>query len=65
MSRPEVLSDHALRFTAAMRLPTFEAAGMTLIKRLTLVVEDGKVARVFYPVFPPDRHAAEVVAALS
>ena len=61
----EVLSDHALRFTAAMRLPTFEAAGMTLIKRLTLVVEDGKVARVFYPVFPPDRHAAEVVLALS
>lgn len=45
-----------------MRLPTFRAAGMTLIKRLTMVVEDGVVRHVFYPVFPPDRHAEEVLA---
>jgi peroxiredoxin len=61
----DVLSDHELRFATALRLPTFEIARMTLIRRLTLVVDDGAVARVFYPVFPPDGHAAEVVATLS
>jgi peroxiredoxin len=61
----EVLSDQDLRFASALRLPTFEVEGMTLIKRLTLVVDGGSIARVFYPVFPPDRHAEEVVAALS
>jgi peroxiredoxin len=60
-----VLSDHDLRFAAALRLPTFQIAGMTLIKRLTLVIDTGAVARVIYPVFPPDGHAAEVVAMLS
>jgi peroxiredoxin len=61
----EVLSDQDLRFASALRLPTFEVEGMTLIKRLTLVVDGGSIARVFYPVFPPDRHAEEVLAALS
>jgi peroxiredoxin len=61
----EVLSDHDLRFAAALRLPTFQIAGMTLIKRLTLVIDTGALARVIYPVFPPDGHAAEVVATLS
>ena len=61
----EVLSDHDLRFATALRLPMFQIAGMTLIKRLTLVVDAGAVARVFYPVFPPDGHASEVVATLS
>jgi peroxiredoxin len=61
----EVLSDHDIRFATALRLPMFQIAGMTLIKRLTLVVDAGAVARVFYPVFPPDGHASEVVAALS
>jgi peroxiredoxin len=60
-----LLSDAELRLTRAMRLPTFTTAGMTLLKRLTLVVESGAVARVFYPVFPPDRNAAEVAAWLS
>lgn len=56
-----LLSDADLRLARAMDLPTFSAAGMTLLKRMTLVVEDGIVAKVFYPVFPPDRSAAEVV----
>jgi peroxiredoxin len=57
-----VLSDEALEFTNALRLPTFETSGMTLLKRLTLVIDDGRVTKVFYPVFPPDRHAAEVLS---
>ena len=56
-----ILSDEALALTDAMRLPTFEVAGRTLLKRLTLVVRDGSVEHVFYPVFPPDRHAGEVL----
>ena len=56
-----VLSDESLEFTAALGLPTFETSGMTLIKRITLVIDDGRITRVFYPVFPPDRHAAEVL----
>jgi peroxiredoxin len=57
-----LLSDAGLRLTTALGLPTFEAAGLTLIKRLTLVIADGAVEHVFYPVFPPDGHAAEVLA---
>ena len=55
-----LLSDADLRLARAIDLPTFAAGGMTLLKRLTLVVEDGTVAKVFYPVFPPDRGADEV-----
>ena len=58
----EVLSDERLAFTKALRLPTFSVEGMTLIKRLTLVVRGGRVEKVFYPVFPPDKHAEEVIA---
>ncbi|MFD0936701.1 peroxiredoxin, partial [Methylobacterium trifolii] len=57
-----LLSDESLAFALAARLPTFEAAGQTLLKRLTLVIDDGIVTKVFYPVFPPDRSAADVVA---
>jgi peroxiredoxin len=57
-----ILSDAELDFTRALRLPTFSAGGMTLLKRLTLVIDDGKVAKVFYPVFPPDKNADEVIA---
>jgi peroxiredoxin len=39
-------------------------AGMTLIKRLTFVIEGGVISRVFYPVFPPDRHASALLSAL-
>jgi peroxiredoxin len=57
-----VLSDVDLALTRAWGLPTFEAAGQTLLKRLTLVLRDGRVEHLWYPVFPPDRHAAEVLA---
>jgi peroxiredoxin len=52
-----ILSDEDLKLTKALRLPTFEAGGMTLIKRLTLVIDAGTVTHVFYPVFPPDKSA--------
>ena len=57
-----LLSDPRLRLADALRLPTFEAGGMRLYKRITLIVRDGAIAKVFYPVFPPDRNAAEVLA---
>jgi peroxiredoxin len=56
-----ILSDADLKFTKALLLPTFEVDGMTLLKRLTLVIDDGKITHVFYPVFPPDKSAQEVV----
>jgi peroxiredoxin len=57
-----VLSDSELKLAQAIRLPTFSIAGMTLFKRMALVIDDGVVAKVFYPVFPPDKSAEEVVA---
>ena len=57
-----LLSDSGLKLAETLRLPTFEAGGMTLYKRLTLVAKAGKISKVFYPVFPPDRNAAEVLA---
>jgi peroxiredoxin len=57
-----LLSDASLAFGRALRLPTFEVAGMTLLKRVTLILRDGVVEKVFYPVFPPDRNAADVLA---
>ena len=55
-----LLSDHQLEFATAMDLPTFQVAGMRLIKRLTMIIDDGRITHVFYPVFPPDRSALEV-----
>jgi peroxiredoxin len=60
-----VLSDERLELTQALGLPTFETSGWTLLKRLTLVIDDGEIRHVFYPVFPPDSHAAEVLDWLS
>lgn len=60
-----ILSDQHLVLTSRMRLPVFETESMTLLKRLTLVIEDGVIRHVFYPVFPPDQSAAAVVAWLS
>jgi peroxiredoxin len=57
-----VLSDEHFALTHALRLPTFTVEGMTLLKRLTLIVANGRIEHVFYPVFPPDRHAEEVIA---
>jgi len=53
-----LLSDERLRLTRALRLPTFEVEGMTLLRRLTLILDRGRIADVVYPVFPPDRGAA-------
>ena len=60
-----LLSDADLTFTKALRLPTFTVDSMTLIKRVTLIVEDGEIIKVFYPVFPPDQNAANVIDWLS
>jgi peroxiredoxin len=57
-----LLSDAGLAVAHALRLPTFTTSGMELIKRLTLVIDGGRIEKVFYPVFPPDRNAADVVA---
>jgi peroxiredoxin len=57
-----LLSDEKLALTTALRLPTMEVAGMTLIKRLAMVIDDARIAKVFYPVFPPDRNAGDVLA---
>ena len=56
-----VLSDARFDLIAALRLPTFEVDGMRLIKRLTLIVADGRIEAVFYPIFPPDRNAGDVI----
>jgi peroxiredoxin len=61
----ELLSDADLQFTRALTLPTFEVEAMILIKRVTFVVNDGRIEHVFYPVFPPDTNAAEVIAWLT
>ena len=60
-----ILSDQHLELTRALRLPILETGGMTLLKRLTLVVNDRRIEHVFYPVFPPDRNASEVLAWLA
>ena len=56
-----VLSDADLAFATALKLPTFEAWGETLIKRMAFVIKDGVIAHVFYPVFPPDQNAEMVI----
>ncbi len=61
----EILSDSDFELIEALRLPTFQFEGVRLLKRLSLVVRGGRVEHVFYPVFPPDRHAEEVLAWLS
>ncbi len=61
----ELLSDENLAFARALRLPTFEVEGATLIKRLTLIIDNGQIEKVFYPVFPPGKNAEEVVRWLS
>jgi peroxiredoxin len=60
-----LLSDSGLKLAGELGLPTFEAAGSTLYRRLTLVAEVGEIVKAFYPVFPPDRDAAAVLAWLA
>jgi peroxiredoxin len=57
-----ILSDEKLALAKAFRLPTFSAADITLLKRMALVVDDGAITKAFYPVFPPDQSAAQVIA---
>jgi peroxiredoxin len=57
-----ILSDANLALARALDLPTFTVAGMTLLKRMALVIDDGIITKVFYPVFPPDKSAEEVIA---
>src|ERR1700730_18044921 len=57
-----LLSDLNLALVRAIRLPTFKVAGVTLLKRIVLIIDDGVIAKVFYPVFPPDKSADEVIA---
>ncbi len=61
----DCVSDEGLALKESLHLPTFFAAGMELYKRVTLIVENHKIAKVFYPVFPPDQNAEQVVAWLS
>jgi peroxiredoxin len=57
-----ILSDEKMTLTKALKLPTFTTSGMTLLKRMALVIDDGKITWAFYPVFPPDKSAEEVIA---
>lgn len=57
----ELLNDSQFVLTQALRLPTFEYNGMRLIKRLAIIAVDGVIRKVFYPVFPPDRNAEDVI----
>jgi peroxiredoxin len=57
-----ILSDVDLKLQRVLRLPTFTVDGMVLLKRVALVIDDGVITKVFYPVFPPDRNAADVIA---
>ena len=56
-----LLSDPSLTLAGALRLPTFEVVGMRLYRRLTLIAHRGEIVKVFYPVFPPEQNAADVV----
>jgi peroxiredoxin len=57
-----ILSDEGLKLTRALNLPTFSVDGMTLLKRMAWVIDDGAISQVFYPVFPSDKSAETVVA---
>ena len=60
-----LLSDEGLELGRALNLPTFEAGGLTLYRRVTLVARAGTIEHVFYPVFPPDQNAADVLGWLA
>ncbi len=60
-----LLSDHSLLLVSALRLPTFQAGGLTLLKRLTMIIETGVIKHVFYPVHPPEKNADAVIDWLS
>lgn len=57
----ELLSDEHMKFAKALKLPTFTFHGMTLLKRVTLIAQNNKIVKVFYPIFPPNRDSANVL----
>ena len=57
-----IISDEGLELARVLRLPTFDVDGLTLYKRLALIAEGATIVKVFYPVFPPDRNAEDVLA---
>jgi peroxiredoxin len=57
-----LLNDSEFRLAEKLRLPTFDANGVRYYRRLTFVAETGRITKVFYPVFPPQDNAAEVIA---
>ena len=57
-----LLSDSDLQLADRLGLPTFEAAGMRLYRRLTFIASEIRIEKVFYPVCPPERNASEVLA---
>lgn len=57
-----LLSDERLKLAEALRLPVMTVDGSKLLKRLTLIADEGRIVKVFYPVFPPDRNASDVIA---
>ncbi|MFD5006237.1 peroxiredoxin [Streptomyces mutabilis] len=61
----QMLSDPARSLAQALDLPTFTTGGLTLYKRLTLIIKDNVIEHLFYPVFPPDKHADQVLDWLS
>ncbi|HNC04929.1 MAG TPA: hypothetical protein PLS38_01355, partial [Solirubrobacterales bacterium] len=61
----ELISDPGLKLAETLRLPTFAISSLTLYRRLTMIIEAGHIAKVFYPVFPPDQDAATVLAWLA
>ncbi|RDB18141.1 Peroxiredoxin DOT5 [Hypsizygus marmoreus] len=58
----DLLSDEKLEWVQALKLPTFEWEGRKLVKRLAIAIEDGKIIKTWYPIFPPDQSAHEVIA---
>ena len=57
----DILSDYGLIFTKALKLPTFSIDDKIFIKRITLIVDNAKIVKVFYPIFPPDKHIYEIL----
>ena len=57
----ELLSDSSLEFAHALKLPIFEYNGLQLIKRFSLVIKDGMIKKVFYPIFPPNQNASDII----
>lgn len=58
----ELLSDTSLMLKSEMKLPTFMIDGMEFYKRLSLIIHQGKILKVFYPIFPPDKNAEDVIS---